>query len=65
MLQRHLADPWGIIECMMVDLVAGEPGRVHERIAARFGRAEPRARVRQYVSGLVAGPGAEERVDAG
>jgi hypothetical protein len=29
--------------------------RVHERIAGRFGRAEPRARVREYVSGLVAG----------
>jgi hypothetical protein len=40
---------------MMVDLVAGELDRVHERIAGRFGRAEPRARVRKYVSGLVAG----------
>ena len=28
---------------------------MHERIAGRFGRAEPRARVREYVSGLVAG----------
>ena len=28
---------------------------LHERIAGRFGRAEPRARVREYVSGLVAG----------
>jgi SRSO17 transposase len=28
---------------------------VHDRIAGRFGRAEPRARVRGYVSGLVAG----------
>jgi len=40
---------------MMVDLVAAELGRVHERIAGRFARAEPRARVREYVSGLVAG----------
>src|SRR5580693_600943 len=39
----------------MVDLVAVELDRVHERIAGRFGRAEPRARVREYVSGLVAG----------
>jgi len=28
---------------------------VHERIAGRFARAEPRARMRRYVSGLVAG----------
>jgi SRSO17 transposase len=28
---------------------------LHVRIACRFGRAEPRARVREYVSGLVAG----------
>ena len=28
---------------------------MHERIAGRFARAEPRARVREYVSGLVAG----------
>ncbi len=40
---------------MVVDIVDGELGRVHERIAGRFGRAEPRARVREYVSGLVAG----------
>ena len=40
---------------MMADLAAGELDRVHERIASRFGRAEPRARVREYVSGLVAG----------
>jgi hypothetical protein len=39
----------------MVELVAGELDRVHERTAGRFGRAEPRARVREYVSGLVAG----------
>ena len=40
---------------MIVDLAAAELDRVHERIAGRFGRAEPRARVREYVSGLVAG----------
>jgi SRSO17 transposase len=40
---------------MVMDLVAAELDRVHERIAGRFGRAEPRARVREYVSGLVAG----------
>jgi SRSO17 transposase len=40
---------------MMVDLVVAELDWVHERIAGRFGRAEPRARVREYVSGLVAG----------
>jgi SRSO17 transposase len=40
---------------MMMDLVAAGLDRVHERIAGRFGRAEPRARVREYVSGLVAG----------
>jgi SRSO17 transposase len=40
---------------MMVDVAASELDRVHERIAGRFARAEPRARVREYVSGLVAG----------
>ena len=35
-------------------VVAAELGRVHARIAGRFGRAEPRAWVREYVSGLVA-----------
>jgi SRSO17 transposase len=40
---------------MVVDLVAAELDRVHERIAGRFGRAEPRVRVREYVCGLVAG----------
>ncbi len=29
--------------------------RVHERIAGRFARSEPRGRAREYVSGLVAG----------
>src|ERR1700733_15234701 len=45
----------GSCKCMMMDLVAAELDRVHERIAGRFARAEPRARVREYVSGLVAG----------
>src|SRR5215831_6579222 len=41
--------------CMVTDLVADELDRVHERISGRFARAEPRSRVREYVSGLVAG----------
>jgi SRSO17 transposase len=45
----------GIMGCMVVDIVAAELERVHERIAGRFWRLEPRARVREYVSGLVAG----------
>src|SRR6476619_2746124 len=40
---------------MMMDLVVAELNRVHERIAGRFARAEPRARAREYMSGLVAG----------
>lgn len=40
---------------MVMDLVAAELDRVHGRVAERFGRSEPRARVREYVSGLVAG----------
>jgi SRSO17 transposase len=40
---------------MVTDVVAGELDRVHERIGGRFARSEPRARVREYVSGLVAG----------
>src|SRR6478736_1735522 len=38
---------------MMVDVVAAGLDQLHERIAGRFGRAG--ARVREYVSGLVAG----------
>ena len=45
----------GIMACMVVDIAAAELDPVHERIAGRFARAEPRARVREYVSGLVAG----------
>jgi hypothetical protein len=40
---------------MVMELVAAELDGMHERVAGRFGRAEPRARVREYVSGLVAG----------
>jgi SRSO17 transposase len=40
---------------MVADVAAAELERVHERIAGRFGRSEPRVRVREYVSGLVAG----------
>jgi SRSO17 transposase len=40
---------------VVVDVVVAELDRVHERIAGRFTRSEPRARVREYVSGLVAG----------
>lgn len=40
---------------MVVELVAGELERVHEWIGGRFGRAEPRARVREYLCRLVAG----------
>ena len=40
---------------MVVDVAAAELDRLHERIAGRFGRSEPRVRVREYVSGLVAG----------
>ncbi|WP_425425617.1 transposase, partial [Amycolatopsis marina] len=33
----------------------GQLDRVHDRIAGRFRRSEPRGRAREYVSGLVAG----------
>ena len=41
--------------CVVVELAAGELGQLVGQIADRFARAEPRARVRRYVSGLVAG----------
>ncbi len=41
--------------CVVIDLVADELNVLHERVSGRFFRAEPRARVREYVSGLVAG----------
>src|SRR5215475_6777082 len=40
---------------MMMDVVAAGLDQLHERIAGRFARSEPRARVREYVSGLVTG----------
>jgi SRSO17 transposase len=40
---------------VVLDLVVTELDELHERIAGRFTRSEPRARVREYVSGLVAG----------
>jgi SRSO17 transposase len=43
------------MSCVVVDLVVAELDRVHARIACRFTRSEPRARAREYVSGLVAG----------
>jgi hypothetical protein len=41
---------------MMVGLVAAGLDRVHERIAGRFGRAEPQARMGAFVLELLAGP---------
>ena len=40
---------------VVVDVAVAELDAVHARISARFGRAEPRARVWEYVAGLVAG----------
>ncbi len=40
---------------MVLDVVASELEAVVGRVTGRFGRAEPRRRVREYVSGLVAG----------
>ena len=42
--------------CMLVDLVAAELDWVQKHIAGRFARAEPRSRVREYVSGLALEP---------
>ena len=41
--------------CVVLDMAAGELDGLREVIAGWFGRAEPRVRVRAYVSGLVAG----------
>jgi SRSO17 transposase len=40
---------------VVVDVVAGELELLCGRIAGRFGRVEPRARAREYVTGLVGG----------
>jgi SRSO17 transposase len=44
-----------MMACMVADIAAAELDAVHERIAGRFAQAEPRARVREYLAGLVAG----------
>src|SRR3954470_8879574 len=40
---------------VVVDLALAELDRLHGRVASRFARSGPRARSREYVSGLVAG----------
>jgi SRSO17 transposase len=40
---------------VVVKLAVAELDALHERVAGRFTRSEPRTRVRQYVSGLAAG----------
>jgi SRSO17 transposase len=40
---------------VVVDMAMDQLDQVHERIVGRFARSEPRARAREYVSGLVAG----------
>jgi len=40
---------------VVVDVAVVELDRLHSRVAGRFARAEPRARMREYVAGLVAG----------
>jgi SRSO17 transposase len=44
-----------MILAVVVDLALAELDALHERVGVRFARSEPRARVREYVSGLVAG----------
>jgi SRSO17 transposase len=44
-----------MMACVVMDVAVAELDRVYARIAGRFTRSEPRRRVRQYVSGLVAG----------
>jgi hypothetical protein len=36
-----------MMACMVVDIAAAELDLLHERIASRFARSEPRARVRE------------------
>ncbi|MGH7749124.1 MAG: IS701 family transposase, partial [Candidatus Dormibacteria bacterium] len=40
---------------MVVDVAVVELDRLHARVGGRFARSEPRARAREYVTGLVAG----------
>jgi hypothetical protein len=42
---------WGIMLCVVLEMAADELDRLHELIAVRFARAEPRARARRYVKG--------------
>jgi SRSO17 transposase len=44
-----------MILAVVVDVALAELDALHERVGARFTRSEPRARVREYVCGLVAG----------
>jgi SRSO17 transposase len=44
-----------MILAVVLDVVASELEALVGRVTGRFGRAEPRRRVREYVSGLVAG----------
>jgi SRSO17 transposase len=44
-----------MMACVVADIATTELDVVHGRIAGRFARAEPRARVREYLAGLVAG----------
>lgn len=41
--------------CMVAGIAPAELDAVHERITCRLARAEPRARVREYLAGPVAG----------
>jgi hypothetical protein len=54
-----------MMACVVAEIAAAEVDAVHERIAGRFARSEPRARVREYLAGPGRGVGAEERLDAG
>src|ERR1700729_746276 len=40
---------------MVADISVAQLDAVHARIAGRFARSEPRARVREYLAGLAAG----------
>ena len=54
-LQRHLLDRYAILVVWSSIWLLPSWIALHERISGRFARSEPRARVREYVSGLVAG----------
>jgi SRSO17 transposase len=44
-----------MLSVVVVDVAVAELDALHERVGGRFARSEPRARVREYVSGLAAG----------